>query len=399
MEFKKKTHYKTSLIRGGINRTNFNETSEALFLNSGFVYKTAEEAEKAFKEKKKRFMYSRFGNPSIDSFQNKLALLEGAEACWATSTGMSAVFTIFMSQLNAGDRVVSSKALFGSCHYIITKILPRFNIDIELIDGSNIEAWRKALKKKTKLIFFETPSNPCLELVDIEAVSKLAKKNGAKVIVDNVFASPILQKPMLFGADIVMYSATKHIDGQGRVLGGAILGTKKFCEDVIKPFIRNTGPSISPFNAWILLKSLDTLELRVIQQTKNANKVCNFLEQNQFIEEVYYPGSKNFKQHKLAKKQMLGGGTLISFKVKKRKNESYKETTFKFLNKLKIIDISNNLGDTKSLITHPSTTTHHRLKNIEKKKLQISENLVRLSVGLENVDDIILDIENSLGKR
>ena len=268
MEFKKKIHYKTGLIRGGINRTNFNETSEALFLNSGFVYKTAEEAEKAFKEKKKRFMYSRFGNPSIESFQNKLALLEGAEACWATSTGMSAVFTIFMSQLNAGDRVVSSKALFGSCHYIITKILPRFNIDIELIDGSNIEAWRKALKKKTKLVFFETPSNPCLELVDIEAVSKIAKKSGAKVIVDNVFASPILQKPMLFGADIVMYSATKHIDGQGRVLGGAILGTKKFCEDVIKPFIRNTGPSISPFNAWILLKSLDTLELRVIQQTK-----------------------------------------------------------------------------------------------------------------------------------
>ena len=396
MVFKNKKHYKTNLIRGELKRTEFNETSEALFLTSGFVYKTAEEAEEAFKGKQKKFMYSRFGNPSVEAFQNRLALLEGAEACWATSTGMAAVFTIFMSQLDAGDRVVSGRALFGSCHYIITKILPRFNIDVELVDGCNIQAWKKALKKKTKLIFFETPSNPCLELVDIEAVSSLAKKSGAKVIVDNVFASPILQKPITLGADIVMYSATKHIDGQGRVLGGAILGTKKFCEETIKPFIRNTGPSISPFNAWILLKSLDTLELRVMQQTKNAEKICEFLENNKNVEEVFYPGSKKFNQFNLAKKQMLGNGTILSFKLKQKKKETIKKTTFKFMNKLNMIDISNNLGDTKSLITHPFTTTHCRLTNTEKKQLHISENLVRLSVGLENVDDIIADIEESL---
>lgn len=392
---KKKTGVNTNLIRGGLNRTLFNETSEALFLTSGFVYESAEEAEACFKEKQKKYMYSRFGNPTIEAFQRKLALLEGAENCWATATGMSAVFTIFMSQLNAGDRVISSRALFGSCHYIITKLLPNYGIKVDLIDGTDLNQWEDALKKKAKLVFFETPSNPCLEIINIKYVSKLAHKIGAKVIVDNVFASPILQKPIEHGADIVMYSATKHIDGQGRVLGGAILGTNKFCNEIIKPFIRNTGPSISPFNAWILLKSLDTLELRIKKQVSNTEKIVKFLEKNKNICNIYYPWSKKFSQYKLAKKQMKGGGTIVSFEIKKKNKETLKQAAFRFINNLKVIDISNNLGDTKSLITHPYTTTHHRLDKSEKKSLRITENLIRLSVGLENDEDLIEDINTS----
>ena len=388
----KKKSNNTHLIRHGNLRSNFNETSESLFLTSGFIYKSAEEAELCFKEKKKKFMYSRFGNPTVEMFQRKLAKIEGAESCWATSTGMAAVFAIFMSQLNSGDRIVSSKALFGSCQYIITKLLPKYGVEVILVDGKNIDAWKKELKKKTKLVFFETPSNPCLEIIDIKKVSKIAHKNGAKVIVDNVFATPILQKPIALGADIVMYSATKHIDGQGRVLGGAILGKKKFCDEIIKPFIRNTGPSISPFNAWILLKSLETLELRINQQVENAQKVVKFLQSHNKIKKVLYPWSKEFPQYRLAKKQMLSGGSIISFELK---NQS-KMQTFKFLNKLEMINISNNLGDTKSLITHPSTTTHSRLSKSEKTELGISQNLVRLSVGLECSEDIINDIEKGL---
>ena len=377
----------------------FNETSEALYLTSGFIYDSAEEAEDCFNDKKKQYMYSRFNNPTVDAFQKKLATLEGAEACWATSSGMSAVFSIFMSQLKYGDRIVSSRALFGSCHYIITKILPKFGILVKLVDGKDLNEWELALKKKTKLVFFETPSNPCLELVDIENVCKIAKKASAKVIVDNVFASPILQRPIELGADIVMYSATKHIDGQGRVIGGAILGTKDFCESIIKPFIRNTGPSMSPFNAWVLLKSLDTLEIRVKKQSENAMIISKFLENNPKIKNVIYPGSKNFNQRKLAKKQMKGGGTIISFEINTNIGKSKKNNAFKFINKLKLIDISNNLGDTKSLITHPSTTTHNRLNQSEKKSLRITENLVRLSVGLEDCNDIIDDIENALNEK
>ena len=387
-----KKNNSTKLIRSGLNRTEFMETSEPLFLTSGFVYNSAEEAEDAFKERKKRFMYSRFGNPTVTMLQDKLADIEGAEVCWCTSTGMAAVFTIFMSQLSSGDRIVSSKALFGSCQYIITKLLPKYGIEVVLVDGKNIDEWKKKLKKKTKLIFFETPSNPCLELIDIKEVSKVAHKSGAKVIVDNVFATPVLQKPIALGADIVMYSATKHIDGQGRVLGGAILGKKKFCDEIIKPFIRNTGPSISPFNAWILLKSLETLELRINQQVENAKKIVSFLQDHEKIKKVLYPWSEDFPQYKLAKKQMLSGGSIVSFELK---NKS-KMQTFKFLNKLKMINISNNLGDTKSLITHPSTTTHCRLSKSEKTELGISENLVRLSVGLECSEDIIKDIEKGL---
>jgi len=392
---KKKDKLSTSIIKEGVKRTQYQETSEPIFLTSGFVYKSAEEAEDAFKEKKDRFMYSRFGNPTIETLQKRLATIEGSESCWATSSGMAAVFAIFMSCLKNGDRLVSSKALFGSCHHIITKILPNFGIEIELVDGTDLNAWEKALKKKTKIVFFETPSNPCLDLVDIEAVSRLSHNSGAMVVVDNVFATPILQKPLKFNADVVMYSATKHIDGQGRVLGGAILGTKDYCKNTIKPFIRNTGPSISPFNAWVLLKGLETLELRVKKQTENTKKILKFLKNNDFIEEINYPMMETFKQYDLAKKQMVDGGSIISFTLRSSKKNK-KKSTFNFLNNLKTIKISNNLGDTKSLITHPETTTHHRLTENEKRSLRITKNLVRLSVGLEDPDDLIEDIRNSL---
>ena len=385
----------TKLIRSGLKRTEFMETSEPLFLTSGFVYNSAEEAEDAFKERKKRFMYSRFGNPTVHMLQDKLADIEGAEVCWCTSTGMAAVFTIFMSFLKKGDRVVAGRALFGSCHHIITEILPKFGIEVELIDGKDLNAWEKALKKRTSLIFFETPSNPCLEIIDIEEVSKLAKKKGILVVVDNVFATPLLQKPIKHGADIVMYSATKHIDGQGRVLGGAILGKRSYCDKFIKPFIRNTGPSISPFNAWVLIKGLETLELRINQQMKNTKLVVEYLEKSKYIDKIYYPFLKDSPQVKLAMKQMKGGGNVVSFEINAKTNEK-KQKSFSFLNKLSLIDISNNLGDTKSLITHPETTTHHRLNEKEKRELGITKNLVRLSVGLEDPNDIIEDIDNSL---
>ncbi len=387
----------TKLIRSGIRQTEFMETSESLFLTSGFTYKTANEAELAFKEKKKRFMYSRFGNPTIDMLQRKLADIEEAEECWATASGMSAVFTIFMSYLKKGNRVVASRALFGSCHHILTVILPRFGIEVELIDGKKLDCWEKALKKKTDMIFFETPSNPCLEIIDIEKVSELAKIKGALVVVDNVFATPIFQKPIKFGADVVMYSATKHIDGHGRVLGGAILGKKKYCEEFIKPFIRNTGPAISPFNAWVLVKGLDTLELRIKKQTENTKTIINYLKKSKFIEKIYYPHLKDSPQYELARKQMSDGGNIVSFEITSKENKK-KENAFSFLNNLSLISISNNLGDTKTLVTHPETTTHHRLTKLEKKELYISKNLIRLSVGLEDPDDLINDIDNSLKK-
>ena len=387
----------TKLIKGGINRSKFLETSDALFLTSGFIYQSAEEAEKSFKEKKERFMYSRFGNPTVEAFQKKMALLEGAEECWGTATGMAALFTIFMSYLKSGDRVVSSRALFGSCHYVVTKILPRFGIEVIIVDGTDLDQWEKALKKKTNIVFFETPSNPCLDLVDIKEVSKLAHKAGALVVVDNVFATPILQKPLKYGADIVMYSATKHIDGQGRVLGGAILGSKKFCKNFVKPFIRNTGPSLSPFNAWVLLKGIETLELRVKHQTKSAKNIVKYLKQNSKVDRVYYPTDSSFKQRKITKKQMSDGGSIISFELKSLE-ENKKKVAFSFLNKLKLIEISNNLGDSKTLITHPDTTTHHKLTSDEKISLRITKNLVRLSVGLEDSNDIINDIDNALMK-
>ncbi len=381
----------TNLVRGGLNRSQFNETSEALFLTSGFVYKSAQQAEAIFKGSKKGFQYSRYSNPTVEIFEKRLALLDGSEDCFATASGMAAIFFSLMCQLKAGDHIVSSSALFGSCKEIVKNILPRYGIEVTFIDGKNINEWKKAVKKNTKIFFFETPSNPLLELIDIRAVCNIAKKNKIITVVDNIFASPVLQKPILMGADVIVYSGTKHIDGQGRVLGGAILSSKKFKENVLKSFLRHTGPAMSPFNAWVLLKGLETIKLRVEAQSHAALEIAQFLNKHSKVEEVFYPFLKNSSQYQLAKKQQTMGGTILSFKIKGKKKEA-----FKFINKLKIFDISNNLGDTKSIVTHPTTTTHRILMEKERLELGITENLIRLSIGLETVSDLRKDIETAL---
>jgi len=381
----------TNLVRGGINRSQFNETSEALFLTSGFVYKSAQQAEAIFKGSKKGFQYSRYSNPTVEIFEKRLALLDGSEDCFATASGMAAIFFSLMCQLRAGDHIVSSSALFGSCKEIVKNILPRYGIEVTFIDGKNINEWKKAVKKNTKIFFFETPSNPLLELIDIRAVCNIAKKNKIITVVDNIFASPVLQKPILMGADVIVYSGTKHIDGQGRVLGGAILSSKKFKENVLKSFLRHTGPAMSPFNAWVLLKGLETIKLRVEAQSHAALEIAQFLNKHSKVEEVFYPFLKNSSQYQLAKKQQTMGGTILSFKIKGKKKEA-----FKFINKLKIFDISNNLGDAKSIVTHPTTTTHRILMEKERLELGITENLIRLSIGLETVSDLRKDIETAL---
>ena len=381
----------TNLVRGGINRSQFNETSEALFLTSGFVYKSAQQAEAIFKGSKKGFQYSRYSNPTVEIFEKRLALLDGSEDCFATASGMAAIFFSLMCQLRAGDHIVSSSALFGSCKEIVKNILPRYGIEVTFIDGKNINEWKKAVKKNTKIFFFETPSNPLLELIDIRAVCNIAKKNKIITVVDNIFASPVLQKPILMGADVIVYSGTKHIDGQGRVLGGAILSSKKFKENVLKSYLRHTGPAMSPFNAWVLLKGLETVKLRVEAQSHAALEIAQFLNKHSKVEEVFYPFLKNSSQYQLAKKQQTMGGTILSFKIKGKKKEA-----FKFINKLKIFDISNNLGDAKSIVTHPTTTTHRILMEKERLELGITENLIRLSIGLETVSDLRKDIETAL---
>ena len=381
----------TNLVRGGLNRSQFNETSEALFLTSGFVYKSAQQAEAIFKGSKKGFQYSRYSNPTVEIFEKRLALLDGSEDCFATASGMAAIFFSLMCQLKAGDHIVSSSALFGSCKHIVKNILPRYGIEVTFIDGKNISEWKKAVKKNTKIFFFETPSNPLLELIDIRAVCNIAKKNKIITVVDNIFASPVLQKPILMGADVIVYSGTKHIDGQGRVLGGAILSSKKFKENVLKSFLRHTGPAMSPFNAWVLLKGLETIKLRVEAQSHAALEIAQFLNKHSKVEEVFYPFLKNSSQYQLAKKQQTMGGTILSFKIKGKKKEA-----FKFINKLKIFDISNNLGDAKSIVTHPTTTTHRILMEKERLELGITENLIRLSIGLEAVSDLRKDIEIAL---
>ena len=381
----------TNLVRGGINRSQFNETSEALFLTSGFVYKSAQQAEAIFKGSKKGFQYSRYSNPTVEIFEKRLALLDGSEDCFATASGMAAIFFSLMCQLRAGDHIVSSSALFGSCKEIVKNILPRYGIEVTFIDGKNINEWKKAVKKNTKIFFFETPSNPLLELIDIRAVCNIAKKNKIITVVDNIFASPVLQKPILMGADVIVYSGTKHIDGQGRVLGGAILSSKKFKENVLKSYLRHTGPAMSPFNAWVLLKGLETIKLRVEAQSHAALEIAQFLNKHSKVEEVFYPFLKNSSQYQLAKKQQTMGGTILSFKIKGKKKEA-----FKFINKLKIFDISNNLGDAKSIVTHPTTTTHRILMEKERLELGITENLIRLSIGLETVSDLRKDIEIAL---
>jgi O-succinylhomoserine sulfhydrylase len=382
---------RTKAVRGGTRRSEFGETSEAIFATSGFIYDAAEEAEGAFKDQNDRFIYSRFSNPTVDMFQERMCLIENAPACRATATGMAAVFASMACMIRAGDHVVGSRAVFGSCLFILTDILPRYGVQTTIVDGTDLDQWADALKRPTRCVFIETPSNPGLDIIDIAEVSRLAHAAGAKVIIDNVFASPILQRPMEFGADIVVYSATKHIDGQGRCLGGAILGDEDYCNNVLKPFMRHTGPSMSPFNAWVLLKGLETLELRIGQHCRNTAEVANFLTGQKGVGRVLYPGLASHPQHALAKRQMKDFGNVISFDI-----EGGKQRAFRFLNALRLIDISNNLGDAKSLVTHPATTTHQRLKPEERARLGIGDGMVRLSVGLEDPEDVKEDIVQAL---
>ena len=381
----------TRMVRGGTRRSEHGETSEAIFMTSGYVYGDAGEAEARFKGSAPGFVYSRFGNPTVAMFERRLALIEGAEACKATSTGMAAVFASLMSQLRAGDHIVSSRALFGSCLYIVSELLPRYGIEVTLVEGTDLNQWRAALRPDTRCVFLESPSNPGLEIIDLERVAKMAHEVGARLVVDNVFATPLLQPAMRLGADIVVYSATKHIDGQGRCLGGAILSNQAFVDEELVPFLRHTGPSLSPFNAWALLKGLETLELRVDRMCANALDVATFLEGRSGVARVLYPGLTSHSQHALAKRQMSAGGTIVSFDVAGGKNAA-----FAFLDRLCLVDISNNLGDSKSLITHPATTTHQRLSVEDRAALGIGDGLVRLSVGLEDVEDIKIDLAEAL---
>ncbi len=381
----------TQMVRGATERSQFDETSEAIFLSSGYVYKTAEEAEKAFKNEIERYVYTRFRNPTVSMFEKRLALIEGAEECRAMSSGMAAVFAALACQLNAGDRLVAGRALFGSCQYICAELLPRFGIKTDFVDGSDLKQWEAALSKPAKAVFLESPSNPGLEMIDLKAVCDLAHKAGATVVVDNVFATPILQKPFKFGADVVAYSATKHIDGQGRCLGGAVLASKEFVMDKLTPFMRHTGPSLSPFNAWVLLKGLETLELRVNRHCDNALTIAQVMEKQKGITRLLYPWLPSHPQHALAKSQMTAGGSVISFEL-----AGGKEAAFRFLNALKIVDISNNLGDAKSLACHPATTTHQRLSPEDRVHVGITDGFIRLSIGLENIDDLIADITQAL---
>lgn len=382
---------RTQAIHGGCSRSQFGENAEALFLTSGFRYRQAEDAADRFADRQDGYTYSRLGNPTVRCFEERLALMEGAEEAAATATGMAAVNASLMSGLKAGDRVVAARCLFGSCNYVLTEILPRFGIEVVLVDGRDLDAWADALSRETTLVFFETPGNPTLELIDIEAVSNLAHKAGAKVIVDNVFATPILQKPLELGADIVAYSATKHIDGQGRCLGGAVICEADYRKQVLQPYLKHTGPTLSPFNAWVLLKGLETLALRVRAQCSAALQIARFLEDHGKVESVLYPGLESHPQHALARRQMTGFGSLLAFRV-----GGDQARVFEVMNALRLIAISNNLGDAKSLITHPTTTTHQRLKEDERTALGITDDLVRLSIGLEDPEDLMQDLDRAL---
>ncbi|HSB58158.1 MAG TPA: O-succinylhomoserine sulfhydrylase [Methyloceanibacter sp.] len=381
----------TRLVHEGTLRSQFGETSEAIFLNSGYVYENAEQAERRFKGDEEGFVYSRYSNPTVDMFEKRMCALEGAEAARGTASGMAAVNASLFSFLKAGDHVVSARALFGSCRYIVEDLLPRFGVQTTLIDGRDLSAWEAAMRPNTRAVFFETPTNPVLELVDIEAVSQIAHRTGALVVVDNVFATPMLQRPIPLGVDIVVYSATKHIDGQGRCLGGVVLGTKEFIEDKLHTYLKQTGPSLSPFNAWVLLKALETLPLRVERQSASAAAVADFLAEQKEVVRVFYPGRDDHPQRELAKRQMAGGGPMVAFEVKGGKREA-----FRFMNALRIFKITNNLGDAKSLVTHPATTTHQRLKPEQRAELGIFDRSIRLSIGLEDVEDLKNDLDQAL---
>lgn len=382
----------TLAVRGGLARTGFDETAEALFLTSGYVYGSAAEAEAAFTGDVDRYVYSRYGNPTVSTFEERLRLMEGAEACFATATGMAAVFNALAGSLVSGDRVVAARGLFGSCFVILDEILPRWGIETEFVDGADPDQWERALSEPATVVFFETPSNPMLELIDVRAVTDLAHAAGALVIVDNVFATPLLQKPLELGADVVVYSATKHIDGQGRTLGGAILGTKDFIDKKIQPMMRHTGPSMSPFTAWVLAKSLETLRLRVDRQVSTAMELASALEAHPGASRVLYPFLESHPQHDLALRQMKGGGTVVTFEV-----PGGKQRAFEVMDRLELIDISNNLGDSKSLATHPASTTHRRLGPDVRRTMGITDGIIRISVGLEDPGDILGDVIRALG--
>jgi len=381
----------TVAVRGGLRRTEFDETAEALFLTSGYVYATAEHAEAAFAEKIDRFVYSRYGNPTVAMFEDRLRLLEGTEACFATATGMSAVFVALAALLGSGDRVVSSRGLFGSCFVILDEILPRWGVQTVFVDGVDLDQWKVALSEPATAVFFESPSNPMQELVDITAVCDLAHAAGAQVVVDNVFGTPVLCRPLEQGADVIVYSATKHIDGQGRVMGGAVLGTADFVNGPVKNLMRHTGPSLSPFNAWVLLKGLETMAMRVERQCASALALAQALEGHPRTTRVVYPYLPSHPQHALATTQMRGGGTVVTVEVAGGKHDA-----FAFLNALRVFDISNNLGDSKSLVTHPATTTHRRMGEPARLKVGITDGVVRLSVGLEDPQDLVEDVLQAL---
>ena len=380
----------TQLVHGGLARSPYGETAEALYLTSGFVYDSPEQAADTFTGAVKHYQYSRFGNPTVEMFEARLAAVEGAEACRATATGMAAVHASMLSHLKTGDRVVASRALFGSCHWIVSTLLPRYGIAFEFVDGADLHAWAAALAIPAAMVLLETPSNPMLEIVDVRAVCDLAHQAGAMVVVDNVFATPLLQKPFDLGADIVVYSCTKHIDGQGRVLGGAVLGRKDWIEGTLQPFIRNTGPSMSAFNAWLLLKGMETLRLRVDAAQASAARVADALARHPAVHQVWYPGRTDHPQHALAMAQMTGGGTMVTFALRDQAE------AFQAMNGLRLVAVSNNLGDSKSMVTHPATTTHMKIGAEERARLGIGDGVIRLSVGLEDVQDLVDDLCGAL---
>ena len=384
-------HEETLAVRAGLARSGFGETGEAMYLTSGYTYDTAEQAVHSFTDEIDHFVYSRFANPTVSMFEQILAAIEGAEFCVATASGMSAMFASIACMVEAGDRVVAAASMFSSCYVVLSEILPKWGIKVEFVKGNDKKTWEKALSEKTKVVFIETPSNPMLEIVDLKMVSDLAHNVGATVIVDNVMASPVLQKPLQHGADVVMYSATKHIDGQGRVLGGAILGSFDYIQNYLNPFIRHTGPTLSAFNAWVLVKSLETLSMRVSKMNETAQLIAEFLTTQSKVTSVNYPGLKSHSGYEIAQKQMLGAGTTLSFEIAGGSKE-----LFKVMDALKVIDISNNLGDSKSLITHPASTTHRRLDAATRESMGITDSLGRLSVGLEHSSDLIKDLQQAL---
>ena len=393
MTERKKWQTQTRMVHEGAIRSPFGETAEALYLTSGYVYDSAEQAEARFNEEEDGYIYSRFGNPTVRAFETRMMALEGAEDARATATGMAAVTACMMSQLEAGDHIVAARALFGSCRYVVETLMPRFGVECTLVDGRDLDAWKAALRPETKILFLETPSNPVLEIIDIQAVADIAHNHGAQLVVDNVFATPVLQKPLALGADITIYSATKHIDGQGRCLGGIILGREDYVQDQLAGFMRQTGPSLAPFNAWVMLKALETLELRVNAHCDNAETLTQMLSAHQQVERVYYPHDENHPQFELAQKQMTRGSNLIAFDLKGGKADA-----FTLANGLEIALISNNLGDAKTLITHPATTTHSKLSDAAKAELAIAGGTLRVSVGLEDGQDLLDDFEQALAK-